>query len=349
MAQRSHKLITAFGPPSRFTRFCVSTLKKALSVSKGVFDDVGAVEVSQLQHAWSNAKNDVLFFYSDCPERPIVETYLKTKAPILLVVDDPADVTSDIICERGMAPDWAYRLTEQSQTILSCLIGSKQSLVIQKHHCPSLDSFLKSASDHFNLNLTDTDCANVAAQLGATAPEGLSQSIQVLCDDIFAKENPQTPSQYQEFPPHIESLFDHLGRMAAGNEIQHINWPIEMFLGAEGTKAQFRGRVNLLGPSRCIVYGPYLHVPVGQWSLNAELIVENCTAGTKVIFEIYQSQVIVSNIFALPVSGIMTLHATFDVIDPRIPYQLRLITAEGNIEGSLSLTSARLMRLDGSF
>lgn len=346
MAPQPTKLITAFGPPSRFTRFSVSILKKALSVSSGSFDDVNAVEVSQLRRAWEERQHGVFFLYSDCPERSIVDTYLKTKAPVILILDDPACVTSDVIGERGLEPDWAFRLTEQSLTILADLIQSSQSLIIRRDESYSLYSFLKSIFAHFNMNIMDTDCAAIAAQIAQTMQASVSDCIGALADRIYPETKTPSSIPDKRFAQHLEDQFERLRRISAGQSIHEIVWPVEMFLASADHKAPFRGAVELLGPPKCLAYGPYLHVPAGHWVLEARIIVENCSPGTKIIFDLYQSQVIVSNTFGIPNNGQLTLHATFDVIDPRIPYQLRLITAEGNIEGSLAIHSARLMRRD---
>ncbi len=346
-AQGSAKLITVFGTPSGFTRFGVFVVHSLLRATVKEFDHTAASEIQYLRAAWSTRRHENFLLFADCPERAIVDTYLRTKAPVIIFYEDPKDVALDLVRERSLQATWAVRVAEQTLTTFSDLISCDQALVVQRERQLSLSDFLVSTSGHFGLPLADAHLDSVAKEV---AP-GLNGALGMSMDDLYHLHW-TSGEPNAKFDPALhdmslfEPVFERLRRLAQGQTIKEIDWPIFMMIAGGAPNSIFNGSVDLVGPARCVIYGPYMCLPTGLWRLNAAITVADNHSGNELEIDIYQSDILVRNRFALPAEGDLEVRAQFKTNEPRDAVQLRLITTEGAIEGRLSIRSISLVKLD---
>lgn len=346
-AKASGRLISIFGTPSGFLRFSCLVLHGLLRKTVKDFDHVAASEIQHLRAALSKRQHPNFLLLSDCPERSIVQTYLNTKTPVLIVYEDPMDVALDLIRERGIEPAWAVRFTEQSLTTLDDLIRSDNALIIPRGRRVSLANFLVQTAEHFGIPL---DEANMGAIAKSVAPK-VEDALHVSMDDLYKlylqEQYPNgQPGLNRQAMVRFEPIFARLRRLVDAQIIDELTWPLFMLLTGDAPNADFNGSIDLTGPARCLVYGPYLCLPFGSWGLRASIAINENRSGNELEVDIYQASVLVRNRFTLPVDGDLEIRAQFENREPRIPLQLRLITLEGAIEGRMKVNSISLTKLN---
>ena len=346
-AKTSGRLISIFGTPSGYLRFASLLLHNMLATTVKNFDHVAASELQHLRAALSKRRHPNFLLLSDCPERSIVDVYLNTQTPVLVVFEDPEDVATDLIRERGIEPTWAVRYTEQSLTTLDDLIRSDQALIMPRERRIMLADFLIQVAEHFSLPLADADLEIIARKVAPKTQDALTMSMEDLYQLNLINLNPNGQSAFnpQVLAP-FEPIFERLRRLLNSQTDSEINWPIFMLMEGDAPKSTFDGSLDLTGPARCIVYGPYMCLPYGSWGLRASITINENRSGNELEIDVYQSSVLVRNRFPLPLEGDLEIRAQFKNSEPRVPLQLRLITAEGAIEGRITVNSITLIKLE---
>ncbi|MFN3890914.1 MAG: hypothetical protein ACK4MV_10995 [Beijerinckiaceae bacterium] len=346
-SQSSAKLITIFGPPSGFTHFCVFILHHLLRATIGEFDHVAASEVNQLRPAWAARRHSNFLLFSDCPERAIIETYLRTSAPVILIVEDPVDVIEHIIHERALDPAWAIRLAEQSLSTLIDVLYTDHTLRIPRDSGMSLKEFLSNAARHFALPLEETHIHEIGKAIAPGVIDPASRTMDLLYRTNWPNAAPRSGGKIKRNLQMLSPILNRMREIQAGRPPVSFEWPVELFMQGGSPHVLFCGEVSLVGPARCIIYGPYLSLPNGEWEVEARLHVSENYSGNGLEIDVYQSEVLCSRRFPLPAAGGLELRARFRSSDPRSAVQLRFMTTQGAIEGVLSLLSVKITAVNG--
>jgi hypothetical protein len=118
---------------------------------------------------------------------------------------------------------------------------------------------------------------------------------------------------------------------------ERIVWPLPLFY-CPGAK-HWREPIDLTGPARIIIYGPYLHLPAGKWIARVEFEIDGAISGVEASTDVVISKVLVEKIFIMPTKGIFAFELAFAVSDPRDPIEIRLFTKRSAIEGLLLMRS----------
>ncbi len=341
------RLVTAFGVPSAFAYFCAHILQHLVRAVFKDFDHGTVADVEQLKAAIANRRHPSLLIFSDRPDRTIVNAYLKTNAPAMLIYDDPVDVVDFIMREHKMTAEWACRSAQQSIISLAPLFRSDQSLKISRNSAGTLEDFLREAADHFDLIVDDASIAEVCealsrgGEINSNTP--LEQAYTSLSPQTRPASSPDEPLDRSLAP--FEPLITFLRRVSAGEDHDVFEWPIPLFVSGDFPGWPFRGMIEMTGPARCILYGPYLGLPAGRWCLCLTAKVKDNQSGNALDVDLSQPGRMVRQRFTLPASGRIEIRALIDSDEPRSSHELRLMIVEGAIEGGIEIERVTISRV----
>jgi hypothetical protein len=129
-----------------------------------------------------------------------------------------------------------------------------------------------------------------------------------------------------------------------GAETASICWPREAFLLADDPGRPLTGTIELVGPARFLVYGPYFHLPPGEWVATVELEVRDNATGNVLLVDACggAEQQIFS--LRLPASGLFKFSIPVRVLDAYRSIEMRAFLGEGAIEGWIDWRSVRFQR-----
>lgn len=335
-------LYSIFGAPSAFVNWSDHVLRTMFTQILDNPELVSTNELSVFKARWSKRARDNIVLNSDCPEQPLAALYVDHHVPLLILTEDPADATGYIMRDRKIKWPIALRLCNQCTTAVSELRASKRALVLRREDKLSFSEFLHRSGGHFGLTLNDSDVLailkKVAPQAGGLSPDAAIEKLMRL---HWPKTKPpgwlakKLPREALEV---VDPLHAGLRAIQAGEQPAHIDWPVTLLVNADRRDKPLMGPIDLLGPSRCICFGPYLTLPRGRWVLSLTFAVRENLSGNTLVIDIAQGEAItVVQSLPLPAEGRFVAEAVFDVTDARSPIQIRLYTVQGAIEGVIDI------------
>ncbi|MDR3494362.1 MAG: hypothetical protein P4L82_07145 [Ancalomicrobiaceae bacterium] len=333
-------LITTFGPPSAFTQWSMYLMRIMTDVTLRDVDYFAAPTIEELRNAWASRTRQHVFYFSDCPEWAVVDVFQRAGAPALVVCEDAADITGFIVRERSMTWPWAVRLTDQCLTAIADLFDDKRTLVIHRSQRLSFETFFRAIADHFSIPLTNSDLVEILSRIDAdhSLDPSMSMETPLLSKWPHARrEGYGLADLATSRRPIIEAIHAPLREIVRGRTVARHLWPRELFIPGGRPEEVLDKPIDLVGPARCIVYGPYLHLPRGTWRAQMNFTVDGNVSGNQIEIDVFQNEQTDRNTFPLPTAGRFAALATFTVHDPRDAIQIRLMLKEGAIEGVLDI------------
>lgn len=336
-------LITTFGPPSGYTQCGLFLMRLLTDELLRDVDYLVAGELAQLREAWSARRQPHVFFFADCPERPLVDVFLKLQAPSIIFLEDANDVTGYIVRERGMAWPWAVRLTHQCLVSIGDLIANENALILRREYELTLREFFRAIALQFQMEASDAQMQAVLAKGGLAGEFTLDTPLEAVLMARWPHARPTSrglDGVEKSDARIITAVNAPLKAVMAGRAVERLLWPQEMFIAGDQPNEILLDSIEMLGGARCLCYGPFLHLPVGQWEVGLEMEVRENLSGNRFDIDVFHGEVVALESFDIPAAGRFHVRAHFPVHDPREPVQVRIIMREGAIEGVLEVKSA---------
>lgn len=338
-------LITAFGPPSGFTQCGVYLMRMLTDELLRDVDYFVAGELAQLKEAWGSRKQPHVVFFADCPERALVEVFLKLQAPAIVFLEDPDEVTGYAMRERGIAWPWGVRLTNQCLAAIGDLVASEHTLVLRREYELTLREFFQAIARQFQIEVSEAQLAAILARAGLAGEFALDAPLEAVLLSRWPHARPAGQSLEGIARPDavvIRRVNASLRPLLSGRMVERFDWPQEMFISGDRPDDILLGPIEMLGGARCLCYGPFLHLPMGRWTVSLDIEIRENFSGNRFDVDVFHGEVVALEHFPLPVEGRFRIDAHFETRDPREPVQVRIIMREGAIEGVLEVRSAQV-------
>lgn len=335
-----------FGPPSGFTQCCAYLTRILTDTMLGDVDYLVASKLSELKDAWAHRQNANVVFFADCPERALVELFIKIQAPAVVFIEDPDDVTFYAIRERNLSWPWALRLTSQCFSTITDILRSEHTLILRREYELTFREFIYAIARQFQVELAETDLVSLLKRTALPPQFDLDSPIEEILIHLFPKTRRKGLAPFPDMP---RSDMEVIKRVNAGirpsyfgNRSEMFEWPQEMFISGDRPDDILIGPISMLGGARCLCYGPFLHLPAGKWVATLDIEVRQNLSGNRFDVDVFHGAVVALEHFEVPAHGRFRLRARFEVQDPREPVQIRIIMREGAIEGVLEVRSAQV-------
>ncbi len=340
-------LLSVFGTPSPLTYSGCAVVRTIADCAVGSHSFIQAVFLEDVKNAWANidrTKTQAVVLFSDFPARPLTELVRSAHAPCVVFLDDFEEVVYSALEQRGMPIAQALRFATQVACALNRLQGEQFLLITPRSRERPIREFIVNACEFFGLQNTAVLADSVLARLGY-------DSFAPTFGEHFAGTRPRLVSDpFLDLggDPHDRALIklvaNQYAGIGAGNIPSQIVWPPELFLDWDKPGAFLEGPVELLGPARFIICGPYLHLPEGPWEAHVIIEVAKNISGNRLSVDVFSGNILYGATMDLPASGIFEFVMPFSIADPFIPSELRFQILSGAIEGLLTLKQVSLMR-----
>ena len=154
-----------------------------------------------------------------------------------------------------------------------------------------------------------------------------------------APEATLSPADVDRLPTMRQSVAGYAD-LIAGKQATEIVWPMELFTRPDERPA--RAPIELTGPARGLFWGPYMHLPVGDWTARVEFEIDGAISGVEAMTDVRVNEVVNEKTFEMPAKGIFAYDLSFHVADPHLPVEIRLFTKRSAIEGVFLPRSVRV-------
>lgn len=127
----------------------------------------------------------------------------------------------------------------------------------------------------------------------------------------------------------------------------HWRLPLAAMIEAPPPHLPLSGAIDLLGPARQLICGPYLYIPRGRWKLIARLSYKGTGSGDTLEFDLTaDNEVKATSRHLLFENASMELSSEFEIIDPFHPFEFRTFLSAGSIGGSIIIEAVELRALN---
>lgn len=175
----------------------------------------------------------------------------------------------------------------------------------------------------------------------------VSVSVVEAADGYFRlSDAPAMPAIDEKSATAIDLACSPLVDFIRGKRDIEVVWPIEFFLDATTLQQASPHGVELIGPARCLYFGPYLHLPCGGWAGDVEIGLSADIIDTYLRAEVSNVRVLADFMARGRRAGLFALPIDFVVEDARFGHEVRLFIDRGEIGGRLGLVQVRLRRFE---
>ena len=93
----------------------------------------------------------------------------------------------------------------------------------------------------------------------------------------------------------------------ADRHIMHeVEWPREIFFSGDDGGQFVAGHQELTGPARFFIYGPYMHLPAGNWVALIEIEVSENYSGNRLQADVVSGEILGAITADLPGNGVFS-------------------------------------------
>jgi len=313
-----------------------------------------AVYLEDLKTAWAGldpAARAFVVFFSDCPHLDVTEVMLATKAPILVVADALADVVNHAVAARGMEFAPAVRFGAQVTCALDPLFCTVQAMrITPDRYKRSLGGLVAEVINFFGFECRQEQFEAILTRLGAEG-DAVADTFSAPFERYVARSVPAARSTAdflaalpEEQRRALLDLTDDYAPILRGESLSVMDWPPSLFLDWERPGVFLQRTIELTGPARFIICGPYLHLPAGDWNVEVHIETRECYSENTLAVDVFSGDILAAVSMRLKDDGAYAFDMNFQTVDPLLPAELRFQLLRGAIEGQLTLLAVRVMR-----
>jgi len=289
------------------------------------------VNIGLGDHMPETAKLVLIEFASNA----VLKQLVAQRAKVVIFADTP----SSIICPNKVDPISYLRSVSLSYSVQATVASALPVLVFDEGWAHgTIADFIEAVARA----LGDADLDNEAVTrsfLGKAPRKPLAANdvLRAVFDSYAERFDPGAPLSVL-LPTETAEILEPLATLPLRSTTR-IEWSPHLF-EADGQNRQTAAQViDLTGPARTILWGPYLYLPVGRWELCLRVSVDDDGAKKPFVFEVVGDGA--SGEARLTVGKAGTFDLTFDALvnDPSRPIEIRVRLDRGAIFGSMTLDS----------
>jgi hypothetical protein len=301
---------------------------------------------AEFSPVWQQRQSDDVILFSDSPDAALTARVLETGLPLVVFLETPASIVRSVwqVTKTDAGP---MRVRALSLAALHDLALSSSALVVRSDEQSDLRDVIATIATHYGIAATDDQIGQVIARIAPEfAPDNrisLATALDVLPLPIAEDAVDQTPEPL--WRDDLAPVFESFAPLLEGRRVDHFVWPREVFLTLQNdAPVPLRKPIDLTGPARTLIWGPYLNLPLGNWQADVIFSCSENLAGCRMEIDVFSQEVLVNLNFDLPREGTYQLKLPIEIADPQKSLEVRFIQKDGTIEGRLDLQRVEFTR-----
>jgi hypothetical protein len=245
--------------PGHFGNWCDAVIARLAQAALGSVASTGANTAEELAAELIKSNGDHLYVGARHPNRWLREVLVGGDRNFVVALEDPRRVASELVYEHRLEVSAASRLAACSCASLYRLAAAPRALVVGSetaHSNPA--AAVASIAHHLDLRIDPMGVASLVADLEAV---GLAPRADSARAPISALPEPAAATIEGALAPYAASF--------RGGNFPPIIWTRELFLDDNHRPAS--RPIDLAGPIRYLIYGPYISLPPGSWAAEVVL------------------------------------------------------------------------------
>ena len=285
--------------------------------------------------------------------------------PFLLALDNPETAVNALMKDHQFTYPHAVRMLAASSASLFQLVLDANALVMRPDRAVDLAATARTIARHFSFQLDGPAMEAILAcpKMQELAHRVLETPAPVTSEQLAnRKEVPalmaadlvsEDPFGRRRLTPILQGAIEPFWRALQGEKMDDVIWGRELFFNGDNPAENATSPVSLTGPSRCLLFGPYLRLPGGSWSCQVVFACNERAVGTQMMADVYaaSSGAVVGSIlsraqFQLSEPGIFEIEFSFSNESADLPVEVRLFNTSSALDGHIALGEVRLSPLE---
>jgi len=342
-------LVCVVGTSTSLTYWAFGVAAHAMEEAFGAFHRIHCVSIEDFSAQWRERGERAVLFTTDLLDERLSALLCESGAPIIALADTAELAILTAAKLRQLSFLGAVRLSSLYISSLQGVFAKAQTRVFaSKSRAALVRDFVPRFLEA--MRLTDNP-ALVERVLRRVAPDESRWSDLTVGEAVEAAD-PSTDSiavppewSAREIEALLQTAADYQ-QILDRRPLQPFVWPAAL-LHAANPEHHTELPLQLVGPARLLVWGPYMHLPKGKWSAAMEFEVEDNVSGNSVVADILiGGEYAGMGEFNLPRRGIFTWKLDFEVKDVAKSIEVRLTLGKSAIEGTFFLRRVRLNGAD---
>jgi hypothetical protein len=338
-------ILFAFGMPGVMSSWGVAALH---AVAREAFGDYAVISTDAVEDLRQHVKNRTkthAVLVSQFPEAKLSELILRVNLPFMLFLENPIDAVCYLANSTEQHDFAPIRAISASLACLTPLANAETALVMRRNDIDrqsGIDMLMKRIDEHFSIDLTHDQITSVLQHVGMAAPGETTPITPPKLEEAAAAVIAGYVPPQQDGSELNESLHDAIRNVLSPLEIGRggarapVSWPRATFFSGDQLGTSLQDSIDLTGSARCVIYGPYFHLPPGHWNAKLSFNIDEDCYGQIFTIEIFSGETL-GKLRVCP-EGIGAFEAAInvDIVEPKIPIEVRFMMDSGAIEGRLS-------------
>jgi len=266
----------SIGLPSRFAEWCDQLVCRLVERALGPVRIAGASTVADVGLALIASPEPHVMIAARYPTAALVEAFANSGRGFLIALDDPRAALQNMVLQHGMEWNAAIRATANSCAAILAYAAMPQATALQsvRDGCDPAASAARIARC-FGLALNDADLIACAALASSPAIDKTAGGTEAWWDGIDSAHREVAAGALAAYAPRF-----------ADRESGELVWRRELFLLGDDPQQSASGIVQIEGGVRNLLFGPYIALPIGNWSCTVSFAVSREAAGLSFGFEV---------------------------------------------------------------
>ncbi|MBO0661385.1 hypothetical protein LQ948_02250 [Jiella sp. MQZ9-1] len=331
------------------TSFTLFGFRVVECIAKASFGDVQTAQVDNLERFYEALKSrstDAMVVFLQNNESRITTLLRRTQSKVVVFGADVSDAAALFIHRynrpfaaavrvSALAAAGLAELCESASVVLYPKLGVDakllplvQSLALFYGIDPD-KAFLKRVAKHLRIASLDST-TTIGPLLHKFWLEGTKDAADMLSDEERGI---------------LDALDQSYGELMVSGGYETVSWPIGALYSPIEKQIGFSSPVELVGQARRLTYGPYLHLPAGDWLFESVLSVSENQSGNKmevILRERHTARA--QTTFDLPARGRLAVTLRFMIENVRNPVEIYFSVKEAGIEGIVEIESLRFQK-----
>ncbi|MBP1843457.1 hypothetical protein J2046_001713 [Rhizobium petrolearium] len=344
-------VLCGFGMPGVMSSWGFAALH---AVAREVFGDyaiISADTIGDLRHFVQKREKKHALLLSQFPEARLSELIMRMNVPFLLFLENPVDAVSYLARSSDQQDLALVRAVSASLACLEPFATAPAALVMRRNDARGMggiDWLLQRIDQHYGIGLTRNQMTSALQHIGLAvsgearplAPPRLEEAAAA----IIAGYMPPLGNGADLDPSLREAAEKVLLPLELGRpemQARTVSWPAWTFFSGDRPGDYLIGEtIDLTGGARCLVYGPYFHLPAGHWDVRLLFDVEQDCYGQIFSIEVHSSDLLATRRVCPQGVGSFEAVIPVEIVEPRTAIEVRVLMDGGAIEGRLSRWSA---------
>jgi hypothetical protein len=318
------------GTPGPLLRWTCDLVAAAVAL----IDPAAAAVRLDPETAWSPEQADggLRLWFAEQIDAALAAAVRDGRVRAALVLDDPARGFATLR-QSGCDAGAALRALTASITVLGELHGAPAAMLLMPDRGAACEA-AQAVLAHLGVLPPPDALAELAGRFGVDGPQA------TLADAALrhAADAPAPDSLSGEDAALVEAILVPAQHYAATGERRGVVWPRACLFWGDRPGELAPRVLQLAGPARVLVYGPYFRLAAGRWTARATVAFSPTCRGAPMALELHGSTgEIARRHFPVREAGLFAVVLPVVVPSAHEPLEVRLVTERGAIEGELGI------------